>query len=210
MLEEKLLSVLTKIEREIFKERTLRREVLPKEDIDISSCPGLVVVREGRLRVYLTTESGREITLFNIPPGEICIMSSPCILWDSPFNIFIEASTQSIVEIIPKDLVETTKHKNSLFSAALLSLVGEKMGLILKIVDDLLVKRVDARIADLLMESGDIHNMSHEDIANHIGSSREVVSRTLKHMQADGVVDLRRKTVLIMDREQLQELILSS
>ncbi len=137
-------------------------------------------------------------------------MSSPCILWDSPFNIFIEASTQSIVEIIPKDLVETTKHKNPLFSAALLSLVGEKMGLILKIVDDLLVKRVDARIADLLIESGDIHNMSHEDIANHIGSSREVVSRTLKHMQTDGMVDLRRKTVLIVDREQLRELILST
>lgn len=210
MLKEKLLSGLTKIERDVFKERTLKRKVLPREDIDISSCPGLVVVREGRLRVYLTTESGREITLFNISPGEICIMSSPCILWDSPFNIFIEASTQSIVEIIPKDLVETTKHKNPLFSAALLSLVGEKMGLILKIVDDLLVKRVDARIADLLIESGDIHNMSHEDIANHIGSSREVVSRTLKHMQTDGMVVLRRKTVLIADREQLRELILST
>ncbi len=210
MLEEKLLSGLTKIERDRFKESTLRRNLLPREDMDISSCPGIVVVKEGRLRVYLTTESGREITLFNIPPGEVCIMSSPCILWDSPFNIFIEASLESLVEIIPRDLVEVTKHRNPLFSAALLSLVGEKMGLILKIVDDLLVKRIDVRIAAFLMECGSIKNMSHEDIANHIGSSREVVSRTLKHMQADGMVDLKRKTVLISNRKQLQELILSS
>lgn len=210
MLEENLITTLNKIERDRFRERTLRRKLLPREDMDVSSCPGIVVVREGKLRVYLTTETGREITLFNIPPGEVCIMSSPCILWDSPFNIFIEASAESLVDIIPKDLVEATKHKNSLFSAALLSLVGEKMGLILKIVDDLLVKRVDVRIASFLMESGDIFNMSHEDVANHIGSSREVVSRILKHMQADGIVDLKRKTILIKDTEQLKSLILSS
>ncbi len=209
MLEEKLLSALSRTEKDRFKERTLRRNLLPREGIDISSCPGLVIVRRGKLRVYLTTETGREITLFNLLPGEVCIMSSPCILWDSPFNIFIEASVDSLVDIIPRELVETTKHKNSLFSATLLSLVGEKMGLILKVVDDLLVKRIDVRIASFLMESGDLYNMSHEDIANHIGSSREVVSRILKHMQTDGILELKRKTVLIKDREQLKSLILS-
>ena len=210
MLEGKLLSVLSSIERNRFKERSSERQLLPKEHIDVSSCPGLVVVRRGRLRVYLTTETGREITLFSICPDEVCIMSSPCILWDSPFNIFIEASAQSLVEIIPKDLVETTKYKNPSFAAVLLSLLGEKMGLILRLIDDLLVKRIDVRIAGFLMESGGIHNMSHEDLANHIGSSREVVSRTLKHMESEGIVDLKRKTVIIKDSKQLESLILSS
>jgi len=209
MLEEKLLSVLSRIERNKFEERSVKRQLLPKEQIDISSCPGLVVVREGRLRVYLTTETGREITLFSIWPSEVCIMSSPCILWDSPFNIFIEASDHSLVDIIPRDLVETTKDKNPSFAAVLLTLVGEKMGLILGLIDDLLVKRIDVRIASFLMESGDIYNMSHEDVANHIGSSREVVSRTLKHMQSEDMVDLKRKTILIKNTQQLKSLILS-
>lgn len=202
-----LMSVLNNREREKFRKSSLHRDLAPREQIDTSTCPGLLVVKKGSLRVFLTTESGREITLFTLPEDEICIMSSPCIIGSYPFNIFVEAAGSTTVEIIPKSIIETVKSNNPELSNLLLTLVGEKMGIVLNLIDELLVKKIDARIAGFLLDSGEIVNMTHEDIANHIGSSREVVSRILKQMQKDDLVELRRKTVIIRDLKKLKELI---
>lgn len=201
-----LISTLNSTEKKLFNKGLHIEHLNLKEQIDTSACPGLLIVKEGALRVFLITESGKEITLFSLTKDDICILSSPCIIGNYPYNIFIEAADNSTLEIIPKSIVEATKNKNPNFSNLLLTLVGEKMGIVLRLIDDILVKRIDSRIAEFLISSGDLIDMSHEDIANHIGSSREVVSRILKHMQKDGIIDLKRKTVIIKDMEQLKDL----
>lgn len=209
MNKDNLMSVLNKTEKTTFNKGSNIKHLNLKEQLDTSTCPGLLIVKEGHLRVFLITETGREITLFSLTKDDICILSSPCILGDFPFNIFIEAASSSTLEIVPKFIVETTKNKNPNLSNLLLTLVGEKMGIVLRLIDEILVKRIDSRIASFLINSGDITDMSHEDIANHIGSSREVVSRILKHMQKDGIIDLKRKTVIIKDLNQLKNLTFS-
>lgn len=209
MNKEDLMATLSTIEKKTFKETLNIKNLHLKEQIDTSTCPGLLMVKSGNLRVFLITENGREITLFSLIKDDICILSSPCILGDFPFNIFIEARDTSIIEIIPRSTVENTKANNPEFSNLLLTLVGEKMGITLSLIDEILVKRIDSRIAKFLVQSGNITDMTHEDIANHIGSSREVVSRVLKHMQRDEIIDIKRKTIIIKDLDQLKSLTFS-
>ena len=80
------------------------------------------------------------------------------------------------------------------------------MSRVLELIDDILVKKIDVRIGEFLLENGNIYNMSHEEIANHIGSSREVVSRSLKDMKLNNIVELERKSVLVKDLSALKKL----
>ena len=81
------------------------------------------------------------------------------------------------------------------------------MSKVLELIDDILVKKIDVRIGEFLLENGNIYNMSHEEIANHIGSSREVVSRSLKNMKLNNILELERKSVLVKDLSALKKLI---
>lgn len=207
MTEKKLLELLKSNEKNQFIKNKQQKKLKNKEEIDVGSCPGLLLVKEGKLRVYLVANNGREITLFNILPGEFCIMSSSCIIGQISFNLLIESVEDSKVEIIPKHIIETLKIESTNFNHFLLELIGKKMSIVLELIDDILVKKIDVRIGEFLLTNGDIYNMTHEEIANHIGSSREVISRSLKNMQLNNIVELKRKSVLIKDLDALKKLI---
>ncbi len=207
MTKKKLLEVLKSHEKLQFLKNKKQQKLKSKEKIDVDSCPGLLLLTEGKLRVYLIANNGREITLFNILPGEFCIMSSSCIMGNMSFNLLIEATEESKIEMIPRNTIETLKKESTNFNHFLLQLIGEKMSRVLELIDDILVKKIDVRIGEFLLENGNIYNMSHEEIANHIGSSREVVSRSLKNMKLNNILELERKSVLVKDLSALKKLI---
>lgn len=207
MTEKNLLEILKPDEKLQIMKNKRQQNLRNKEEIDVDSCPGLLLVKEGKLRVYLIANNGREITLFNILPGEFCMMSSSCIIGKISFNLLIEAAEESKIERIPKEIIEVLKNRSTNFNHFLLQLIGKKMSVVLELIDDILVKKIDVRIGEFLLKNGNINNMTHEEIANHIGSSREVISRSLKNMQLNNIVELKRKSVVIKDHDALKKLI---
>lgn len=133
-------------------------------------------------------------------------MSSSCIIGQISFNLLIEAAEESKIEIIPRQAIETLKKGSTNFNHFLLQLIGKKMSMVLELIDDILVKKIDVRIGEFLLDNGNIYNMTHEEIANHIGSSREVISRSLKNMQLNNIVELKRKSVLVKDIDALKKI----
>lgn len=159
MTEKKLLEILKPEEKLQFLQNKQQKKLRNKEGIDADSCPGLLLIKEGKLRVYLIANNGREITLFNILPGEFCMMSSSCIIGQISFNLLIEAAEESKIEIIPRQAIETLKRESTNFNHFLLQLIGKKMSMVLELIDDILVKKIDVRIGEFLLTNGNIYNM---------------------------------------------------
>ena len=174
-------------------------------------CLGLLLIRSGQLRCYILSPEGREITIYRLFDRDTCLFSASCVMPDLQFDIIIEAEKDSEVWVLPaclfKDLTEeslvVTKYTNSLMS----SHISELMWL----VEQILFKSFDKRLAKFLLQECQLEQTlllktTHERIANHLGTAREVVTRMLRYFQSEGMVKLTRGTVEITDRKALEEL----
>lgn len=174
-------------------------------------CLGLLLIRSGQLRCYILSPEGREITIYRLFDRDTCLFSASCVMPDLQFDIIIEAEKDTEVWVLPaclfKDLTEeslaVTKYTNSLMS----SHISELMWL----VEQILFKSFDKRLAAFLLEECRLEDTStlkitHERIANHMGTAREVVTRMLRYFQNEGMVKLTRGAVEITDRKALEDL----
>ena len=164
---------------------------------DNSGCTGLFIVKSGRLRLYMLSEDGKEITLYRLLPGEICMLSASCVLESITFDVFVEAE-------VPSDRVPAVK------IYALETAVG-RFSDVMWIMQQVVFMSMDQRLALFLLEDAGINDqmlitMTHEQIARHLGTAREVVSRMLKRFAGDGVVEVSRKGIRILDMKKLRNL----
>ena len=158
-------------------------------------CTGLLLLTDGQMRAYTVTEEGRELTLFRLLPGEICMFSGYCAVSSIPFPVTVEAwePTQVLVARFTSEMM-----------AARLS---EMMWL----MDQILSKGMDSRLAALLLEECAIANSktlhtTHDQLARQLSSAREVISRLLKYFQTEKLVSLSRGTITILDEKALRAL----
>ena len=162
-------------------------------------CLGVLLVLSGKLRIFIQSGEQREITLFTTGPGEVCTLSASCAMQEISFDILIEAEEETKVLITPASTFrrllnrETTEHFSEVMWA---------MG-------QLLFTRLDQRLAGYLEDErirtgSPVLSTTHEQIARNLGSAREVVSRTLKSFEKDGIVALSRGTVTILDVKKLR------
>ena len=158
-------------------------------------CTGLLLLTDGQMRAYTVTEEGRELTLFRLLPGEICMFSGYCAVSSIPFPVTVEAwePTQVLVARFTSEMM-----------AARLS---EMMWL----MDQILSKGMDSRLAALLLEECAIANSktlhtTHDQLARQLSSAREVISRMLKYFQTEKLVSLSRGTITILDEKALRAL----
>ena len=174
-------------------------------------CLGVLLICSGQLRAYILSEEGREITIDRMFSGDICILSASCALPDLQMDIVVETEKESAIWIIPamvyKSLMQTSPAVANQFSALLSSVFSQLIWL----VEQVMWKRFDKRLADFLLEESmlngsDCLKLTHEKIANHLGTAREVVTRTLRYFQSDGMVRLTRGTVEILDRKALADI----
>ena len=174
-------------------------------------CLGFVIVKQGRIRVYMTSDEGREITLYRLLDGDMCLFSASCAMSNIQFDVMLEAEVETEVIIISpcvyKELMDTSLPVAKYTGELLSSRLSELMWL----MDNVLNKRLDSRLASLLLEEGDLREskiipLTQEQLANHLGTAREVVTRMLKNFQSDGLVQLKRGAVEITDTNALQQL----
>jgi CRP/FNR family transcriptional regulator len=173
-------------------------------------CKGMMVVKSGRLRVYIVSETGREATLFRPVPGEVCVLSASCILNSIDFNVFIDAEVESEVYILPvvylKELCKTSREAENFTNQVLAARFSEVMW----VMEAILFSSMDKRLALFLLEQADIEkkesiSITHEAIAGHLGSAREVVSRMLKYFEREGLVAVSRGGIRITDAAGLKK-----
>jgi CRP/FNR family transcriptional regulator len=176
------------------------------------NCTGLLLVKTGQLRAYMISEEGREITLYRLFDYDMCLFSAYCIMRSIEFEIIIEAEKDTDLWVIPAEIYKNIMDE----SAAVANFTNEVMGTrftdVMWLIEQIMWKSLDKRLAkflyeETLIEENNKLNITHEAIANHIGSHREVITRMLRHFQNDGIVKLSRGLIEIVDEEKLSSLI---
>ncbi|MBQ4378374.1 MAG: Crp/Fnr family transcriptional regulator [Treponema sp.] len=168
-------------------------------------CRGVMAVVSGALRVYCVSEEGREVTLYRVEAGEVCILSASCLMDSIVFDVLIEAVEETEVCLIPSQALHKVELENPLVELYIYKNATEKFSEVLWTIQQVLFMKIDQRIAlalhdERLRQKSDVLSITHEDLAKQIGSVREVVSKTLKYMEEEGVVRLGRGKIEVLDR----------
>ena len=174
-------------------------------------CLGMLLVRSGQLRAYLLSEDGREITICRFFEMDICLFSASCVMPNMQFNIFIEAEKDTELWVIPACLYQNLMAESLPIAQYSHDLITNHFSELMWLMEQIMWKSFDKRLAAFLLEESqledsDVLKITHEKIANHMGTAREVVTRMLRYFQSDGMVKLTRGTVEIADRKQLEKL----
>lgn len=178
---------------------------------DKTQCTGLLTVVSGQLRAYVITDEGKEITLYRLFERDICLFSASCMLNSIQFDIMIEALEDTKVYVIPSDVYKRLMDRSAPVANYTNELMASRFSDVMWIMDQILSKKLDGRLAALLIEEedlagGDTLSATHEQLANHLGSAREVITRMLRYFQSEGIVKLTRGKIQITDRNRLKEL----
>lgn len=174
-------------------------------------CSGLFLVKNGQLRVYLISESGKEITMYRLFERDICIFSASCIMKNINFDVFVEAEEDTEVLIIPAAEYQELSQRSAAVSNYTNQLMASRFSDVMWMIEQVLFMSFDRRLALFLLEQAgvdgsDTLHITQERIAQHMGSAREVVTRMLKYFQTEGMVELFRGGVMLTDRKRLEEL----
>ena len=174
-------------------------------------CLGLLLVKSGSLRVYIMSEDGREITLYRIYPGELCILSASCVLSSITFDVYIDAVEDSQVLQVSSSVISLLMHDNIYVEAFANRAAAERFSDVMWAMQQILFMSFDRRLAIFLLDESaslgtDRPPLSHEQIAKLMGSAREVVTRMLKYFSQEGYVALSRGSVTLLDKKALRKL----
>lgn len=174
-------------------------------------CSGVIFVRTGCLRVYMLSDSGKEITLYRLFPGDMCMLSASCVLESITFDVTIDAEEDSECLIISGAAYNTLSQKNKDVRIFSLETAVSRFSDVMWVMQQILFMSMDRRLAVFLTDEAartgsDEILLTHEQIARYIGSAREVVSRMLKYFSAEGFVAVSRKGIRITDKAGLRRL----
>lgn len=172
-----------------------------------NKCSGIPMVLEGRARVYKLSESGREITLYRVEPGDSCILTASCIMSGIEFPAFVATETDVEAIVIPSAVLHRWVNQYKVWSEFLWTMLASRFAEVISLVEEVAFQRVDKRTADYLLHAADadgIIKKTHQDIATDIGTSREVISRILKEFEHGGLVTLSRGEIHADDLQELR------
>ena len=174
-------------------------------------CLGLLLVKSGQLRAYMLSEEGREITISRFFDMDICLFSASCVMPNMQFDIIIEAEKDTELWIIPACLYKDLMDESLPIARFSNDLITNHFSEMMWLVEQVMWKSFDKRLAKFLLEESALEDtlslkITHEKIANHMGSAREVVTRMLRYFQSEGYVKLTRGTVEITDPKGLEKL----
>ena len=191
--------------------RQAKLSVYERAGKNSDSCAGLLAVQSGRLRVYTVTETGKELTLYRLFEGDICLLSASCMFRSLQFSVRVEAEEVTQVIVLPTDAFHRVAEHSAPAANYVNELMASRFSEVMWKVEEILAKKMDSRLAGLLLEEaalsdGKTVTVTHERLAAHLGSAREVVTRLLKYLQDEGMVTLSRGKVEIADEARLSRL----
>lgn len=179
-----------------------------------ADCLGLLAVRCGQLRAYILSSEGREITIYRLFERDVCLFSASCMMRNIQFDVTIEAEKDSEVWIIPSDVYRALMDESVAVANYTNDLMSSRFSEIMWLMEQVMWRRFDQRLAEFLLQESVLEEsrrlpITHEKIANHLGTAREVVTRMLRYFQSEGMVKLTRGAVEITDAAKLKQLLQS-
>ena len=174
-------------------------------------CTGFLLVRSGQLRAYTLSEEGREVTIYRLFDHDCCLFSAACIMSSLQFEVIIETEKDSEIFIIPPSVYQKLMNESLPVSKYTNDLMASRFSEVMWLMEQIMWKSFDKRLASFLLEEASIDGtrllkVTHEKIANHMGTAREVVTRMLRYFQGEGLVKLARGTIEITDEPGLRAL----
>lgn len=204
---------LTADERELLEQAAFKRTA-PKGALlhnGSADCVGLFVIRSGQLRAFILSDEGKEVTLYRLFERDICLFSASCMMNSIQFEITIEAEKDSELWVIPADAYKQLMEGSAAVANYTNQLMASRFSEVMWLVEQIMWKSFDRRLASFLLEESaleesDTLKITHDRIAAHLGTAREVVTRMLRYFQSEGVVSLSRGSVELTGAARLREL----
>jgi len=170
---------------------------------DAQPCLGLPQIERGRVKVFKSFPNGRELLLYHIDPGDSCIVSLACLFRGERYNARAVAETEVALRILPLAEVQL-RLADPAFRADILGQFAQRMSELMTLVDAVVTHRLDQRLAVLLSQHGAECALTHQQLADQLGTVREIVSRLLRRFQDEGWVAGERGRIRILDSCALQ------
>ena len=176
-----------------------------------ADCLGLIVMKSGQLRTYILSEDGREVSINRLFEYDVSLLSASCVMPDLQLNVMIEAEKDSEFWSIPACLFKNMMDESAAVSGYANSLMSSNFSELMWLMEQIMWRSFDKRLAaflleEILVENSTELNITHEKIANHLGTAREVVTRMLRYFQSEGMVKLTRGAVEVLDEKKLRSL----
>lgn len=174
-------------------------------------CLGLLLILSGQLRAYIISDEGREITLYRLFERDVCIFSASCVMSNIQFEVIIEAEKDSDVIVLPPHIYKKLMEESAVVANFSNQIMGSRFTEVMWLIEQIMWKSFDKRLAAFLIEESVLDNtdslkITHEKIANHLGTAREVVTRMLRYFQSEGLVKLSRGTIELTNKKRLEEI----
>lgn len=177
-----------------------------------NECTGIILVKSGSLRLYILSEDGKEITLYRLFEGDMCILSASCVFNSITFDVFVDSEENSECVIVGGCAFENVSQRIPEVKIFALEAALSRFSDVMWIMQQILFMSMDKRLAIFLLDeaakngNGSI-KLTHEQIAKYMGSAREVVSRMLKYFASEGIVQSSRSEgIQIIDKKRLRAL----
>ena len=174
-------------------------------------CVGVLLIHSGQLRAYVISDEGREISLFRLFDRDLCLFSASCMMPSIQFDTIIEAEKDTDFWLIPPNVYKAVMEESAALANYTNDVLSSRFSEVMWLMEQVMWKSLDKRVAAFLLEEVSIEGTSHlkithETIANHLGSHREVITRMLRYFQNEGMVKLSRSSIEITNAKKLEEL----
>lgn len=172
-------------------------------------CGGFVIVHGGTIKVTLMAENGREIVLYRVRPGEICLQTFGCLTGHHPYSSEGIAETDVTVEMLSEAQFQDRVAKDTDFRAAIFAAVSQRFSEMEQLIEDVALTGLQARLSRLLLRLSNDNGIviaTHDSLAAEIGSGRAAVSRSLGNLSRHGLIELQRGEIKIRNKSELEDL----
>ena len=167
-------------------------------------CNGFPFVLEGAIGVSKFSENGREIQLYSVAAGESCILSSSCLLGSVDHSAHGVALSATTVFILPRPTFERLLRTSDAFRHYVFGLFAARISDLMQTVEEVAFKRLDQRLAALLLRRGPTVRATHQQLADELGSVREIVSRIARNFASQGLIRTGREQITILNADGLR------
>ena len=179
-----------------------------------NECTGIILIKSGSLRLYMLSEDGKEITLYRLFPGDMCILSASCVFNSLTFDVFVDSEENSECVIVGGCAFENVSRRMPDVRIFALEAALGRFSDVMWIMQQILFMSMDKRLAIFLLDEAsktgsDIIKLTHEQIAKYMGSAREVVTRMIKYFTSEGLISSSRSEgIKLLNKDRLRDLTL--
>ena len=179
---------------------------------DGNECTGVILVRSGNLRLYLLSSEGKEVTLYRLYGGDVCVLSASCVLDAITFDVSVDAEEDSECVVVGSCVLEELSRRIPRVKLFIMEVALSRFSDVMWVMQQILFMSMDKRLAIFLLDESaktgsDTVKLTHEQIAKYMGSAREVVTRMLKYFSAEGMISATRgEGIKLLDKKRLRAL----